>query len=223
MKKGPVSLVMGMLFLIVSAVFAAELADSDNDGVPDQQDNCPMVSNPGQEDSDIVVDCPPNQECQLTSDPDGIGDLCDNCSVINNPGQEDEDRDKIGNVCDKCPKVPETVNGYRDDDGCPDSVTVPELNLMTDPERAVLGDRVRFKAEASDPAGIALVILVINGAEKKTCFTASCEYLFSTHHREAGVWCLCGQHKRSFPCPGSDSGRYHERSCWRHHGLLWCR
>ena len=177
MKKGPVSLVMGMLFLIVSAVFAAELADSDNDGVPDQQDNCPMVSNPGQEDSDIVVDCPPNQECQLTSDPDGIGDLCDNCSVINNPGQEDEDRDKIGNVCDKCPKVPETVNGYRDDDGCPDSVTVPELSLMTDPERAVLGDRVRFKAEASDPAGIALVILVINGAEKKTCFTASCEYL----------------------------------------------
>ena len=38
-------------------------ADTDGDGVPDSEDNCPDVSNPGQEDAD--------------SPEDGIGDACD--------------------------------------------------------------------------------------------------------------------------------------------------
>lgn len=44
--------------------------DRDNDGVPNDEDNCPAHPNPGQEDSDS----------------DGIGDACDACPNAPNPG-----------------------------------------------------------------------------------------------------------------------------------------
>jgi len=71
-------------------------ADADEDGVPDYADNCPTVSNPGQEDADG----------------DGVGDVCDNCPLVANPGQEDVDGDGVGDACDNCPLVanPDQVN-----------------------------------------------------------------------------------------------------------------
>ena len=57
--------------------------DSDEDGIADPQDNCPLANNGDQ--SDI--------------DSDGVGDMCDNCIDIANPGQEDDNGDGIGNVC----------------------------------------------------------------------------------------------------------------------------
>jgi len=79
---------------------ACDLADDDrdDDGIPDSEDNCPDVANPGQEDSDG----------------DGVGDACDNCPTVPNPGQEDSDGDGIGDACDP-------VDDDRDDDGIPDS------------------------------------------------------------------------------------------------------
>jgi hypothetical protein len=50
-------------------------SDSDDDGIPDNEDNCPIVANPDQNDSDN----------------DGVGDVCDNCLNISNPDQEDSD------------------------------------------------------------------------------------------------------------------------------------
>ncbi len=61
--------------------------DSDDDGVPDECDNCPSVYNPGQRDSDM----------------DGIGDICDNCPLDPNIDQADEDGDGVGDICDICP------------------------------------------------------------------------------------------------------------------------
>ena len=58
--------------------------DSDSDGVPEDIDNCPTISNPN----------------QLDRDTDGIGDLCDNCISLINPNQLDSDFDGIGNICD---------------------------------------------------------------------------------------------------------------------------
>jgi Bacterial Ig domain/Thrombospondin type 3 repeat len=58
--------------------------DTDLDGLLDYFDNCPAVSNPGQEDSDG----------------DGVGDACDNCVAISNPGQQDNEHDGIGDACD---------------------------------------------------------------------------------------------------------------------------
>jgi hypothetical protein len=65
--------------------------DTDGDGIPDSDDNCPNVFNPD----------------QLDSDGDGIGDACDNCIETPNPDQADSDGDGIGDVCDACPTIPD--------------------------------------------------------------------------------------------------------------------
>jgi len=80
--------------------------DFDCDGILDD-DNCPLVSNPVQEDidedkvGDICDNCPnsPNAN-QEDVDGDDVGDVCDNCPSQYNPYQEDIDKDGIGNVCD---------------------------------------------------------------------------------------------------------------------------
>jgi len=61
--------------------------DTDGDGIPDSQDNCPTVANPDQADTDD----------------DGVGDLCDNCLAVSNPEQADTDGDAVGDACDNCP------------------------------------------------------------------------------------------------------------------------
>ena len=60
--------------------------DSDGDGIPDAQDNCPSVYNPSQADSDG----------------DGVGDACDNCPSVSNHDQADGDHDGMGDACDTC-------------------------------------------------------------------------------------------------------------------------
>jgi hypothetical protein len=85
---------------------------SDEDGVCDDNDNCPDIPNPGQEDVDN----------------DNVGDACDNCPAANNQGQEDADGDEVGDVCDTCTDTDE--DGYGNPgyltntcpvDNCPDN------------------------------------------------------------------------------------------------------
>jgi len=64
-----------------------EFVDTDNDGVPDDVDNCTDVSNQDQSDGDF----------------DGYGDVCDNCPINCNDEQLDADGDGIGDVCDSTP------------------------------------------------------------------------------------------------------------------------
>lgn len=92
------------------AVIICPVPDSDGDGIPDPQDNCPNNYNPGQEDSDqdgkgdVCDNCPHNYNPgQEDADLDGVGDVCDNCPGIYNPNQADADADGKGDVCDNCP------------------------------------------------------------------------------------------------------------------------
>ncbi len=78
--------------------------DSDGDGVIDACDNCPSVSNPGQEDADgdgvgdVCDPCPLDPDNDI--DGDGVCGDVDNCPTDPNPGQEDCDGDGLGDVCD---------------------------------------------------------------------------------------------------------------------------
>jgi hypothetical protein len=53
---------------------------------PAFRDNCPLVVNPDQADSDA----------------DGMGDACDVCPIDDDPQQIDSDGDGVGNICDNC-------------------------------------------------------------------------------------------------------------------------
>jgi outer membrane protein OmpA-like peptidoglycan-associated protein/opacity protein-like surface antigen len=128
--------------------------DTDGDGIPDSEDNCPKEAGPRENkgcpdkdtDGDGIVDrldkCPDKagpperQGCpEEDADKDGIPDSADKCP--NDPEDKDgfedadgcpdpdNDKDGVPDADDKCPNEPETKNGYQDEDGCPDEVPAP--------------------------------------------------------------------------------------------------
>ncbi len=85
------------MFLNSNAIFCGISLDTDGDGVPDNQDNCPNDYNAGQSD--------PDQDglgwpCDDDRDGDGILNGLDNCPDNSNSDQENLDNDTLGNVCD---------------------------------------------------------------------------------------------------------------------------
>jgi hypothetical protein len=103
-------------------------ADTDKDGVPDYNDNCPKVANKDQKDSDmdgvgdVCDNCPTvSNKDQKDSDKDGVGDVCDNCPAVANKDQADGDQDGVGDACDNCPKVPNEDQADTDKDGIGDA------------------------------------------------------------------------------------------------------
>ncbi len=100
------------------------LLDTDGDGIPDVDDQCPL----------------------LAEDWDGFQDM-DGCPDLDN------DQDGIPDVRDQCPNDPETYNGYYDFDGCPDEVApkwigpsssdAPDANTAPGPWRPAPGTRAR--------------------------------------------------------------------------------
>lgn len=79
------------------AVDFCSVIDTDKDSVPDHQDNCPLISNSLQTDTDGdgVGDA-----CDDDDDGDTVPDANDNCILVANLDQKDVDGDKIGDACD---------------------------------------------------------------------------------------------------------------------------
>jgi hypothetical protein len=77
--------------------FETLTCDGDDDGIADDLDNCPTVTNPDQNDldTDLIGDA-----CDVDDDSDLIADELDNCPLNANADQHDADGDGIGNVCD---------------------------------------------------------------------------------------------------------------------------
>ncbi len=100
------------------------LFDIDSDGITDDVDNCPVLSNSDQTDIDL----------------DGIGDACDNCSDTANNDQTDSDLDNIGDTCDMCPY---DANNDIDNDGlCADNDSCPDNPANPDADNDFICDDV---------------------------------------------------------------------------------
>jgi outer membrane protein OmpA-like peptidoglycan-associated protein len=93
-------------------------ADTDKDGVLDRDDYCPKEAGPAPKGCPIIDPDPDKDGVPLPCDqcPNEVGVKPDGCPI------RDTDGDGIFDDKDKCPKEPETKNGFEDDDGCPDTL-----------------------------------------------------------------------------------------------------
>jgi hypothetical protein len=90
--------------------------DDDNDTLLDGGDNCPLVANPTQinTDGDGLGDA-----CDADDDNDTVSDGSDNCPLVVNTDQVNADGDAFGDACDNCPTTnsPDQANHDADPDG----------------------------------------------------------------------------------------------------------
>jgi hypothetical protein len=97
-----------------------EPEDADEDGVPDDEDNCPLEPNPDQEDLDVDGQ---GDACDEDDDGDEILDEEDNCPIVYNPNQVDKNGDGVGDTCDQ------DLDGVADDeDNCPDAANTDQAD-----------------------------------------------------------------------------------------------
>jgi photosystem II stability/assembly factor-like uncharacterized protein len=169
--------------------------DDDDDGVLDADDNCPLIPNPEQEDTDGDGQ---GDVCDTDDDNDGVLDTEDNCPLVPNPGQEDADNDGIGDVCDSdddndgvpndsdtCPDTPSgTIVGL---DGCP-AFTLPATNFMVQiqGESCRSSDNGAITVEAVEPLNY-LASLSGNGLDASRNFTDQVQF----DNLGSGIYSLC--------------------------------
>jgi len=142
---------LGFLLLLVSTLsmlqgstFAQGENDNDNDGIPNNSDQCPFLKedyNP--EYGNNIDGCPADFVPWYDADYDGIEDHVDDCPSVKETynrfedndgcpavtptggeGIKDSDNDGFTDLVDLCPTSPETFNGIDDKDGCPDDFFV---------------------------------------------------------------------------------------------------
>ena len=133
--------------------------DTDGDGVPDCNDNCPIVSNPGQEEAEPTLEI--GIACFGDYDGDGIPDEEDNCVAAANPFQLDSDMDGVGNVCDPDsvdfggpePLIDVQGGGGNQNNGCTLLASAPASSLLN--------------AANGMPFGLMLTTLLLFGVSRK--------------------------------------------------------
>ena len=121
--------------------------DIDGDGIADNVDNCSIVANKDQSDTnkDGVGDA-----CQDDMDGDGVLNTADNCPAVPNPGQRNLDGDKFGDVCDDDYDGDKVLNAA---DNCPWKPNADQKATGPDPK---VGDACNPDPCPTDPTcGIA--------------------------------------------------------------------
>ena len=129
------------------------VSDSDGDGIPDNEDNCPDDANADQinGDQDTLGDacdtCPDfSNEEQADGDGDGVGDICDNCRESANPGQLDSNENcnvppyefnpACGDACEVLSDDSDSDGIVDEDDNC-SHIPNPD---QTNSDQDILGD-----------------------------------------------------------------------------------
>jgi hypothetical protein len=102
------------------------LADTDGDADNDGADNCPLVKNAEQVDTD---EDGTGNVCDTDDDADTVLDGVDNCPLIANTDQADTDGDEAGNVCDTDDDGDTILDGV---DNCPLIANTNQLDTDTD-------------------------------------------------------------------------------------------
>jgi len=118
--------------VIAAAIEEARTKDTDGDGGPDLEDNCPLDANPDQTDTD---DDRIGDVCDPDDDSDGIPDAVDNCPLTVNHEQTDTDGDGSGNACDPDDDGDGIADG---EDACP-LLSTPNVIVGTAGDDSIAG------------------------------------------------------------------------------------
>lgn len=169
--------------------------DDDNDGILDVDDNCPLIANANQldTDNDGLGDV-----CDDDDDNDGILDVEDNCPLTPNPNQLDDDNDGLGNTCDEdsdndgvindldlCANT--APNAFVDVNGC-EIFSLPQDNFIisTNGETCAAKNNAFITINANE-ALTYTATLTTNGTTEVKSFTTTSEF----ENLVAGNYTLC--------------------------------
>ena len=147
------------------SVGSSSPTDTDHDGLPDREDNCPDADNHDQADLDTDG---LGDACDPDADGDDIDDEVDNCALDPNADQADLDGDQQGDVCDGDLDGDGLVN---DVDPCPDFANADGL-CSGDPE--LPGARPDTQ-DPVEPGGAGGGFVSERGARSGGCTTAVSE------------------------------------------------
>ena len=123
------------------------LLDVDDDGIPDGEDNCPMM---------------PNQD-QADGDGDTVGDVCDNCPTVENPDQTDSDGNGEGDACESVAADPEAAT--------PSETTL--LDAYPNPAGMGSGSAVTVPFYLAEPGPARITVYDLLGREVATLMDAT--------------------------------------------------
>lgn len=169
--------------------------DDDDDGVLDTADNCPLVSNADQIDTDNDGI---GNLCDTDDDNDGIADIDDNCPLLANVDQADLDSDGIGDTCDddidndgvlntsdNCPNTPlETVV---DVNGCEVfSLPITNFKVLTTGESCIASNNGSINIEAEESFNYN-ALLSGNSISETSAFTSDTTF----SDLQAGEYVIC--------------------------------
>lgn len=133
--------------------------DNDDDGIRDDDDNCPGAANIRQEDADGDGT---GDRCDPDGDGDGIDNVVDNCPTAANDDQDDADVDGTGDACedddldgvfnpvDKCPDTPDPGQADNDNDDIGNACDDDRDNDGIDNESDNCPNRYNFTQDNND-------------------------------------------------------------------------